>query len=305
MSMTHFINRDLRNRSFRKKNFALTNFRGADIRGCDFTGAILSGSDFSDVKAGLSMRQRICLGVLIVAILLFAGDVMARLFFNTIGQSPLDFQTPHVPLFYGLVNLTGIISAIAAFNLKTKLGRILTITTGVLVGAILGFGVGFFYPGLLSHIIFPPKRFIPSNQEWLNQILSSLDDQNTTIAIVFALLGAAIMLLFSRSRRRNTFKVGVSVLGAITSYVATFFWVTIANAFFGNQNSTLGIVFSVVAVIYLALTFVSINRIIYELQHAIGTSFRGAELTHTRFEYADLRNTDFSQAIGFSPYEIK
>ncbi|GAP98637.1 pentapeptide repeat-containing protein [Leptolyngbya sp. NIES-2104] len=303
--MTHFINRDLRNRSFRKKNFALTNFRGADIRGCDFTGAILSGSDFANVKAGLSMRQKIYLGVLISAILLFAGDVMARLFFNTIGQSPLDFTTPYVPLFYGLVNLAGITSAIAALNPKTNLGRILTIATGVLIGAILGFGVGFFYPGLLSHVIFPPNRFIPSNQEWFNQILSFLDERNTTVAGFIAVFGAAIMLLFSRSQRRNSFKVGVSVLGAIASYVATFFWVTIANAFLINQNSTLGIVFSVVAIIYLALTFISINRIIYELQHAIGTSFRGAELTHARFEYADLRNTDFSQAIGFSPYEIK
>ncbi|BAU13849.1 pentapeptide repeat protein [Leptolyngbya sp. NIES-3755] len=303
--MTHFINRDLRNRSFRKKNFALTNFRGADIRGCDFSGAILSGSDFANVKAGLSLRQRIYLGLLVFAIVLFAGDVMSRLFFNTIGQSPLDFTTPHVPLFYGIVNLAGITSAIAALTLKTKLGRISTIVTGALVGAILAFGVAFFYPGLLSHWIFPPNKPIFSTQEWLHGILSFLDEQNTTIAIYSAPVGVGIMLLFAKFRRRTSFKVTVSVLGTIASYVATFFWSTIANAFFGNQNSTFGIVFSIVTLIYLALTFISVNRIVYELQNAIGTSFRGAELTHARFEYADLRNTDFSQAIGFSPYEIK
>lgn len=305
MSMTHFINRDLRNRSFRKKNLALTNFRGADIRGCDFTGAILSGSDFSNVKAGLSLRQGIYLGLLIVAILLFAGDVMSRLFFNTIGQPPLDFKTVHVPLFYGFVNLAGITSAIATVNLKTKLGRVFTITTGVLVGAILAFGVAFFYPGLFSHYIFSPNRSIPSNQAWLHQMLSVLNEHKTSIAIYTAPLGAAIMLLFSKIQHRNSFKIAVSVLGAIASYVAAFFWTTIATAFYGNQNLTLSIVFGIVAVIYLGLTFVSINRIVHELQHAIGTSFRRAELTHARFAYADLRNTDFSQAIGFSPYAIK
>ncbi|MBE9010559.1 pentapeptide repeat-containing protein [Pseudanabaenaceae cyanobacterium LEGE 13415] len=303
--MTHFINRDLRNRSFRRKNFALTNFRGADIRGCDFSGAILSGSDFANVKAGLSIRQRIYLALWVIAILLFAGDVMSRLFFNTIGQSPLDFTTPHVSLFYGIVNLAGITSAIAALTLKTKLGRILTITTGALVGSILAFGVAFFYPGLLSHLIFPPNQPIFSTQEWLHRILSFLDENNTMIAIYSAPIGVAIMLLFSKFRRRTTYKVTVSILGAIANYVAAFFWSTIANAFFINQNSTFGIASSVATIVFLAFTFLSINRIIYELQNAIGTSFRGAELTHTRFEYADLRNTDFSQAIGFSPYELK
>lgn len=303
--MTHFINCDLRNRSFRNKNFALTNFRGADIRGCDFTGAILSGSDFSDVKAGLSRRQKIYFGLLTIAISLFAGDVMSRLLFNTIGQSPLDFKMVHVPLFYAIASSAGITSAIAALNLKTQLGRNSTIATGALVGTILAFGVAFFYPGLLSFLLFPPNKWYPESREWLNQILAYLHERNTPIAIASAPIGAGIMLVLSRFRRRTSFKIGVSILGTIASYVATFFWSTIANAFFGNQDLIFGIVFSIVAIVYLMLTLISLNRIVYELQHAIGTSFRGAELTHTRFEYADLRNTDFSKAIGFSPFEIK
>ncbi|MER3435612.1 MAG: hypothetical protein C4288_20015 [Leptolyngbya sp. ERB_1_1] len=296
---------DLRNRSFRKKNLALTNFRGADVRGCDFTGAILSGSDFSDVKAGLSLRQKFYLAGLTIAIALFAGDVMSRLLFNTIGQPPLEFKTIHVPLFYAITSLAGISSAIAALNFKTQLGKISTIVTGALVGAILAFGVAFFYPGTLLHWLFPPNKFVPDSLEWLNQLLSFLNEQNTKIAIQSAPLSAVFMLLLSKFQRRTSFKIGVSVLGAIASYVATFFWSTIASAFFGNQNLTFGIVFSIVAIIYLMLTFLSLNRIVYELQHAIGTSFRGAELTHAKFEYADLRNTDFSKAIGFSPSEIK
>jgi uncharacterized protein YjbI with pentapeptide repeats len=113
------------------------------------------------------------------------------------------------------------------------------------------------------------------------------------------------MLFLSRFRHRTSFKVGVSLLGAIVSYVATFFWSTIANALFGNSNLTFGIIFTVIALIYLGLTFVCLNWIVYELQHAIGTSFRGAELTHARFGYADLRNTDFSKSIGFNAIEIK
>ena len=303
--MTHFINRDLRNRSFRNKNFALTNFRGADIRGCDFTGAILSGSDFSNVKAGLSLRQKIWLGLWTIAVSLFAGDVMSRLLFNTIGQSPLEFRTVHVPLLYAVVSLAGISSAIAAINQKTQVGKTSTIATGVLAGAILGFGVGFFYPGLLLYQMFPENTFVPESLESLQQNLSLLKDQNTTIAALTAVLGIGIMLLLSRFRRRTSFKVGVSILGAIASYIATFFWSTIASAFFGNQSFVIGVAFSIVAVIYLILTLISIHRIIGELQNAIGTSFRGAELTHTRFDHADLQNTDFSKAIGFSPLEIK
>ena len=303
--MTHFINRDLRNRSFRKKNFALTNFRGADIRGCDFTGAILSGSDFSNVKAGLSLRQKIYFGGLTIAISIFVGDVMLRLVFNTIGQPPLDFNTPHVPLLYGIVSLAGISSAIAPLSLKTRLGRVSTIVTSVLVAAILAFGIGFFYPGLLSYRMFPPNQFIPESLEWIHQVLSFLEERNTTIASCSAVFGIGIMLLLSKLRHRTSFKISVSVLGAIANYVATFFWSTIANAFLGNQNTVFGITFSIVAITYLILTLLSLNRIVYELQSAIGTSFRGAELTHAKFEYADLQNTDFSKAIGFSALEIK
>lgn len=281
------------------------NFRGADIRGCDFTGAILSGSDFSDTKAGLSLRQKFYLGGLIIAISLFVGDVMVRLFFNTIGQPPLDPKTIHVPFFYGATSLAGVSSAIAALHRKSRLGDFLTIVTAVLVGAIVAFGVGFFYPGTFLFYIFPPNSWIPNSLEWLHQILSFLDEHQTQVAGGTALLGIGMILFLCRFRYRTSIKVGMSVLGTIASYIATFFWSVIANAFLGNQNLLLGIVFSVIAVIYLGLTFVSLNWIMYELQHAIGTSFRGAELTHAKFEYADLRNTDFSKSIGFSEIEIK
>jgi uncharacterized protein YjbI with pentapeptide repeats len=303
--MTHFINRDLRNRSFKRKNFALTNFRGADIRGCNFAGAVLSSSDFSDVKAGLSLRQKCCLGIWTIAVSLFAGDVMSRLIFNTIGQPPLDFRTPHVPVLYAIVSLAGISSAIAAIYLKTRIGRISTIVTSVLMGVTLAFGIGFFYPGLLLYLVFPSGRSIPESLDWLHQILSFSQERDVAISAVTAVLGIAIMLLLSRFQSRTSFKVGASVLGAIASYVAAFFWSTIANACFGNQNLIFGTIFGVVSIIYLILTLISLNRIVYELQNAIGTSFRGAELTHATFDYADLRNTDFSGAIGFSPLKLK
>jgi hypothetical protein len=297
--MTHYINHNLRNRSFRKKNLALMNFRGADIRGCDFTGAILSGADFSDTKAGLSTRQRFYLAGFIIVILLFVGDVMTRLLFNTIGQPPLDPKTIYIPVFYGIVSSAGISSTIAAFNRKSEFGDRLMVTTGVLVSAIVGFGIGFFYPGLIQNFVFPPNVFIPSTSEWLYQSFAFLDQHHIQIAGFTTVIAVGLMLFLSRFRYRTAFKVGVSVLGTIASYVATFFWSTIANAYFSNPNLTLGIVFSMIALIYLILTFICLNWIVYELQHAIGTSFRGAELTHTRFEYADLRNTDFSKSIGF------
>ncbi|MBD1855156.1 MULTISPECIES: pentapeptide repeat-containing protein [Leptolyngbya] len=298
--MTHYINHDLRNRSFRRKNLAFMNFRGADIRGCDFTGAILSGADFSDTKAGLSLRQRFYLGGFVIFVSLFVGDVMVRLLFNTIGQPPLDPRTIYVPIFYAATSLAGVSSAIAAVNRKSELGDFLTSVTAVLVSAIVGFGVGFFYPGLIQTLIFPPNVFIPSTSEWLHQLLLSLDEHHIQIAVGLTVLTSVMMLFLSRFQYRTSFKVGVSLLGAIASYVATFFWSTIANAYFGNSNFSLGIVFSIITLMYLGLTFVSLNWIVYELQHAIGTSFRGAELTHARFAYADLRNTDFSKSIGAS-----
>lgn len=281
------------------------NFRGADIRGCDFTGAILSGADFSDTKAGLSLRQKFYFAGLIIAISVFVGDVMMRLFFNTIGQPPLDPQTIYVPIFYGTVSLAGVSSAIAAINRKSYLGDFLMMVTAALVGAIVAFGVGFFYPGMILFYVFPPNSFVPYSLEWLHQTLSFLDEQQTRIAGWTTLFGVGTILFLSRFRHRTSFKVGVSVLGTIASYVATFFWSVTANAFFGNQNLLLGIILSVIAIAFLGLTFISLNWIVYEFQHAIGTSFRGAELTHAKFEYADLRNTDFSKSIGFSAFEIK
>ncbi len=225
---------------------------------------------------------------------------MTRLLFSTIGQSPLDAKTIYVPILYTMASLAGVSSAIAAFNRKSELGDLLTTVTAVMVSAIVGFGVGFFYPGMIQNLIFPPNVFIPSTSEWLYQIFSLLDQHHIQVAGLITVLASGMMLFLSRFRYRTSFRVGVSVLGAIASNVATFFWSTIANAYFGNSNLVLGSVFSLITLVYLGLTFISLNWIMYELQHAIGTSFRGAELTHTRFEYADLRNTDFSKSIGFS-----
>jgi uncharacterized protein YjbI with pentapeptide repeats len=292
--------KNFRDRSYRKKNLAGHNFRGADIRGCDFSGAYLVGADFSAAKAGLSPRQIALLGLLTAGIVLFVGDAMSRFVFNTIGQPPFDRNAPHVGVLYLILNLTTISSAISAMFRTSKLDRVLIVVTAILCGALIGFAVGFFYPSGLQYLLTPWLQQNPMSMlSQLNDLLGSAVARKSNIGAQGAIVGAILTLFFSRYRRRSSYKIIVSITSCIVSYAATFLWAAIAGAYFTASNGLLGILFAIVALVYLRFTTLSFFRIGKELTVAAGTSFRGADLSYAKFDYADLRNTDFSNTIGY------
>lgn len=292
--------KNFRDRSFRKKNLAGRNFRGADIRGCNFSGAYLVGADFSSAKAGLSPRQIALLALLTAGIALFVGDAMCRFVFNTVGQSPLDPSAPHVAVLYVFLNLATISSGISAICRTSKLDRVLIVMTGILCGALVGFAVGFFYPGWLQYLT---ESWLQQNSmpllSQLRDFLASIAAKKSSIGAQSAIVGGVLLLLLSRYRRRSSYKIVVSIAGCIVSYASTFLWAAIAGSFFTAQNLLLGILLTIVTVIFLGFTTVSFFRIGKELNAAAGTSFRGADLSYAKFDYADLRNTDFSNTIGY------
>lgn len=304
--MIHYTGQNLRDRSFRKRNLALTDFSGADIRGCDFSGAQLSGADFSNVKAGLSGRQKLILGFITLSVAAIVGDTISRLVFGTLGQSPVDLSNPHVPVLYVMLNLTGVNAAISALFHRSKLGRITLVLTGILSGAIVGFAIGYFYPNLILHLLnVVHNHQLPSSLKSLENALSFLANQQRMVSAQGAIVIGVVMLLLGRFQHKTSYKIVVSIAGCITIYGATFLWGSIAGAYLSTSNVLFIVLFSLLTLIFLALTTLCFFRIGYELQHAIGTSFYKADLTHAKFKYADLRNTDFSKTIGYFPPDLK
>jgi uncharacterized protein YjbI with pentapeptide repeats len=303
--MTHYSNKNLRNRSFRKKNLVLTDFHGSDLRGCDFSDALLRGADFSNVKTGVSLRQSLLLGGLATSVFILMADLISRLVFGTLGQSFLKLDTPHVPMLYLMLNLIGLTIGGSALFHRSRLGRVLLILAGILSGAIAGFAAGYFYPSLLYHLLMLTDQEVPSIINAMKDMLECLAKQQRGLSGQTAIAGAILMLLFGRFHYKSSFKISVCVAGCIASYGATFLWGSIAGAYLSNSNLLLTILFGLLTLFFLVMTTISFFRIGYELEHAIGTSFRGADLTHAAFNFADLRNTDFSNTIGYFPPKME
>jgi Pentapeptide repeats (8 copies) len=298
--MSHFSRRNLKNRSFKNRDLTAANFEGADIRGCNFSGAILSGADFTNARAGLTLRQRVFLAALIAIVAGVVGDLMSRLVFSTVGQPPLDPAAPHLQFLYVMLSLTGFSPAWIAIANRRRFGKVAAIAAGVLSGAVVGFVAGFFCPDRIQHqlaLLYQQK--LPQSLISLNQVLSDLIATKVTVAVQSTVGGALVMGLLSHFYQKTWFKLVLSVISAMLSYATAVMWGVIASAYFHAGNFQTGILFSLLTLVYLGCTTLSLSRISYEWQHAIGTSFRGAELTQANFDFADLRNTDFSKAIGY------
>ena len=304
--MQHYTGLNLQNRSFKRRNLALTDFSGADIRGCDFSRAQLSGADFSNVRAGLSSRQKIVFGFIVTSVVLIVSDTISRLVFGTVGEPPLNLNTPHVLVLYVLLNLTAIAAAISAFFHSVRLGTVMLVLAGILSGAIVGFAAGYFYPILALHWLeVAHNQHIPSSLVPLSEALGFLKTHQTRVAGYGAIAGGALSILLSRFHERSTYKIVVSVASCIACYGATFLWGSIAGTYFSVTNFSYSAIFGLITLIFLGLTTLCFFRIGYELKNAIGTSFYKADLTHAKFKFADLRNTDFSKSIGYFPPNLK
>ncbi|MBW4551942.1 MAG: pentapeptide repeat-containing protein [Aphanocapsa sp. GSE-SYN-MK-11-07L] len=297
--MSHFSRRNLRNRSFKNRDLSSANFQGADIRGCNFSGAILSGADFSNARAGLTWQQRLFLGMLIALAGGWVGDAVARLVFTTVGEPPLNPAAPHLQFLYILLSLVGFSPVLMTLVKRSQFRKVIAIVTGILAGAVVGFVCGFYYPDRLQHglELFYQMR-VPDSAAPINQILLDLVDRKVTVALQSTLIGALTVSLCSRYDK-TAFKLTVKVASTILSYATAMMWGVIAGAYIHAQAGWAGIFFGLLTLVYLGCTTLALRQVGDEWHHAIGTSFRGAELTGAKFELADLRNTDFSKASGY------
>ncbi len=298
--MSHFSRRNLQNRSFKNRNLVAANFQGADIRGCNFSGAILSGADFTNARAGLTWQQRLGLGVLIAIVGGLVGDAVSRLVFTTVGEPPLNPAAPQLQFLYILLSLTGISPILLSISKRPQLNKVVIIVTGILAGAVVGFVGGFYYPDRLQHQLelFYQMR-LPESVVPLNQLLLDLVKRKVTVALQTTVVGGLVASLCSRFYDKSAFKLTVKVASTILSYATAIMWGVIAGAYLQAQMVWAGFCFSLLTLVYLGCTTLSLRQVGPEWRQAIGTSFRGAELTGAKFERADLRNTDFSKTIGY------
>lgn len=261
-----WANRNLRHRSFRGQNLTGADFSGSDLRGCDFSKAQLQHADFRQVKAGLTRRQ---LGVQIaiaLGVALWMGHIVSQLVISSLGQTMDDRAWQFVILLYVVLGLAGLSNALQ--NRAARPRRSLAILAGALPVALLGF----FYAGTAS-------------------------DNNPTVAIIGALVGAAIGIGVGTGRR---FYVVTAAAGAVCAYAFTFWLGSTAIALLTVQKLLWGIPISILTCCCLWLTWRCCGLILYRIQQTVGTSFRGADLTHAKFDQMPLANTDFSTAVGYS-----
>jgi uncharacterized protein YjbI with pentapeptide repeats len=308
--MLSFANQNLQNRSFKGKNLSGVDFQNADIRGCNFQYAQLSDANFAGARAGQSRRQKVGLILLTLGVAIAVGDVVARLVFNTIAQSPLDPSASYIPVLSAVLSGVGVSSALSALWRDSKRGHIARIVTATLCGALVGFTIGYFYglalrDTLSIYVLHHPDTLPPALFDTLSAIARRLAGQRNMLSKRGIVVGAIVLLLLSRFRHTTAFRVAVALAGTLMSYGAAFFWGTIAGAFLSTHEFGLGVVFSLVTVFYLWCTTTSLFLIVQEWKAAVGTSFRGADLTDATFENADVRHTDFSKAIGYFPQKLR
>lgn len=265
----HFVNQDLRNRSFRRQSLNGADFRGADIRGCDFSQAQLVGADFTNAKAGQSRQQILRLGVIIIIVAGIMVDTVSQLIFGALGQVPGGSAWGFIVALYLSLGVAGGLSGIRRLlKLRSRVSRTADWLSGVASSAL----VGFYYGG-------------------------SLSGKNATIAIVGALSLAGVMALILFRNRSATLAAIVATAGAVAAYGFAFFVCTNALTWLHIQQIGVGGLLVVLSLIYLWLTLNSLVLAYCLIRQAPGTRFHNANLTHARFEAAQLNNTDFTGAV--------
>lgn len=266
----NFADRDLRNRSFQGQILNGADFSGADIRGCNFSNAQLVGANFERVKTGLSRRQLISILLTIAIVFFLLGDVLGRLIFNAQGEVPGSHSWSFVILLYTVLMVAGLAAGITAICGKTyALGRVAIAVSSILSGAI----VGFFYLGVLSN-------------------------NNPILALAGMLAGGSLMYFVNSQWHSQLAKIAIAAAAAaaITAYGATFLLSATASSFLSVEIIfPWGVVFTLLSLVYFWLALVSFFHVVFQVQQAVGTSFKKANLTDAIFTKAELRNTDIDR----------
>jgi hypothetical protein len=265
----NFADQDLHHRSFKRQCLNGADFSGADLRGCNFEAAQLIGANFANASMGQTARQRFVWLSVAIGVALLIGDASLRLIFGSIGQSPDDRSWTYVLVLYAVLSLTGLtMGSWTIAKLPFRLQMLAGQTTGALSGALLGF----FQVG-------------------------SAANNHPSAAIAGAIGGALLGFSLSFWLKRTSVAIGLAAAGTVVTYGATFFIGTTALSFLSVQRFQWGILLSLPTVLYLWLTWRSLRFISWQIRTAIGTSFRGADLTNANFAAVDLRQTDLTQTI--------
>lgn len=267
----NFANQDLRNRSFKGQNLNHADFIGADLRGCNFSYALLQGANFQGVRFGQSSKQLLMLIGVAVSVALLTFNAFSQMVFGALSKTPSDPSWSFIIALCISLAISGTSSAARAILGKKSsiVGRITLIISGAASGAL----IGFFYGGITTN-------------------------NNPKMAIVGAVLGGLIMAITLILRvGRRLMAVAVAVAGAVSGYGLAFLLGAIAIANLSVQNLLWGMIWGILSITYIALTMVSLNFTVTEIK-AVGTSFRGADLTNAKFDQVILQNTDFRGTIG-------
>ena len=265
----NFSNQDLRNRSFRSKALNEVDFSGSDIRGCDFSQAQLVAARFDRARTGQTNRQ-IFPPILVSGIFAFAlAQGAAQLIFASLGQAPSQsawVSSVILHLFLGGAATGAASPMVLGFN--SRVGRLGIYLSGLFSGAL----TLFFYAG-------------------------SYFNNNSQAAIVGVVAGAGLMAALSWVARRPM-AVSILAMGAVAAYGFAFLTWTTAIAYLTAKHYGLGLGLGAISLAYGWVAVCSVGGMGQAISQLIGTSFRGADLTNAQFEQANLKNTDFSKAIG-------
>ncbi|UBF27931.1 pentapeptide repeat-containing protein [Kovacikia minuta CCNUW1] len=277
-----FANQDLRNRSFKGKHLQGANFRGADIRGCNFSHALLIDANFERVRTGQTRRQLLVLVSVAVAVGLLVADAVSRLIFGALGQTPQEPAWNYVLALYVSLGIAATGIGVSALTKTYTIAPIAKVISGVASGAL----VGFFYGGVNG-----------------NQLLAlfhqkSAGENNPRTAIAGAVLLGLGMAIANIKCSRGFVSVVVAAAGTVTAYGFAFLMGTTAIACLSTHRWFWGLTLSLLSLLYLWLTLKALTLTIHSIKHFWGTTFRNANLTNAQFAGAELRNTDFTGAIG-------
>lgn len=264
----NFTNKDLRNRSFKGLNLKGADFSKSDLRGCDFSGALLVGANFEGVRTGITFRQIISLAIVVAIATFLTAFAVIRTVFSALGEPFGGSNWAYIVALLVSLTISGTGTGIA-IAIASPFNRIAFTLSATASGALLGF----VYAGLAAN-------------------------KNPQAAIAGAILGGVLMGFTTLRFRTGIVGVIVAIAGAITSYGLTFWLWAVALAFLTGQKLVWGIFFAILSIAYLGLAINSLFLALKEMKKSAGTSFRKADLTDAVFENAQLKNTDFSEAIG-------
>jgi uncharacterized protein YjbI with pentapeptide repeats len=305
MNPTNSETRNLQGKNYKDRDLTGFDFSGCDIRGTNFTNAILANANFQGATSGLQSYATFgwviisCIGSSLLAIMLeFVGQRAGdRLIYKP------NFGT--TPDEYGL----NIWIAVIVFSIFVSL--IFTIHKGLESSFKITFGVGAVFmsltvvytlvKGLARVRVGDSAETIASNAIKFLAAAATGSITAFGMGVVAGCIAIAIIIAdIAKGDRARFLVMFVTVLaGIFIGAIARISQTEISSVFWGGFV----VIVSVCLGYYIASKalkddekFALVTDIAIFFTCAIGTSFRGADLTDASFKDASLKSTDFRKA---------